>query len=389
MEYLGQATKKDIRNDTTERFVDLPGKSDGQLLFAQHILYHLDNNGIAAVVHNGSAIFSGDAGGGESNIRKHFFDNDWVEAIIQMPSDEFFNTPIHTYLWIFNKNKPPERKDKVILIDSSKQWEQLKKSKGKKRRKMNVNHRLQAVNSLVNFQESNYAKVFDKWHFYYNKQAIMLTNVDEEGNSIDLNDKKSIKLNPSKLTYDFNDEFHEITEFVIEEFEDDNCKKLKEYYDQVLKPKIANIDYKESNLKVVSEGVTHWYDTDKETIIEDNGEQTALGCGKVVVKASYKKATKTKKEHIAITVELTKNLEKDYEIIPYSPDEATNQQNIADFIAKYVNRPFEYLDNVIGVEISFNKIFYQPEQLRKIDKITSDLGDLENELKKLQAELAL
>ncbi len=388
--------KKDIENDTTERFVALPSISDGQFLFTQHILHHLANDGLSVVVHNGSTLFSGDAGSGESNIRKHFFENDWVEAIIQMPTDEFFNTGIYTYLWIFNKNKPDDRKDKLILIDGSNLWEQLKKSKGKKRRQMNPDHRAKIVDAFSQFEDNDFAKVFDKWNFYYNKQSIMLTNVDEEGNSIDLDDKKSIKLNPTKLTYKLNEEPFEITEFIIEDFGDvadplaeENYQSLKEYYDQVLKPKIANIDYKESNLKVVSKGVTHWYDTDKETIIEDDGEQTALGCGKIVVKASFKKATKTKKEQIAITVELTKDLEKDYEIIPYSPFEATNQQNIADFMAKYVTRPFEYLDNVIGVELNFNKIFYQPEKLRSVEKISKSIGELEIDLKKLEAELAL
>lgn len=381
--------KKDIVNDTTERFVALPSISDGQFLFTQHILHHLADDGLSVVVHNGSTLFSGDAGSGESNIRKHFFENDWVEAIIQMPTDEFFNTGIYTYLWIFNKNKPADRKDKLILIDGSNLWEQLKKSKGKKRRQMNPDHRSEIVDTFTQFKDNDFAKVFDKWNFYYNKQSIMLTNVDEEGNSIDLNDKKSIKLNPSKLTYEINDESHEITNFVIEEFEEDNCQSLKEYYDQELKPKIANIDHKESNLKVISKGVTHWYDSDKDTLIEDDGEQTALGCGKIVVKASFKKATKTKKEHIAITVELTKDLEKDYEIIPFNPDEVTNQQNIADFMAKYVTRPFEYLDNVIGVELNFNKIFYRPEPLRTVAEISSDIDDLENDLKNLEAELAL
>ncbi|WP_162419527.1 HsdM family class I SAM-dependent methyltransferase [Cyclobacterium roseum] len=391
--------KKDIENDTTERFVDLPSISDGQFLFTQHILHHLADDGLSVVVHNGSTLFSGDAGGGESNIRKHFFDEDWVEAIIQMPADEFFNTGIYTYLWIFNKNKPAARKDKLILIDGSNLWKQLKKSKGKKRRQMNPDHRAEIVKAFTKFEDNDFAKVFDKWHFYYNKQSIMLTNVDEDGNIIEMPTKtnstgdvveaKSIKPNPSKLTYRLNDEAHEITEFVIEDFEDDNCKNLKEYYDQVFKTIIANIDYKESNLTVVSKGVTHWYDTDKETIIEDDGEQTALGCGKIVVKASYKKATKTKKEHIAIAVELTKDLEKDYEIIPYSPDEATNQQNIQDFMAKFVTRPFEYLDNVIGVELNFNKIFYQPEKLRTVEEITGDINALEKDLKSLEAELAL
>ena len=64
----------------------------------QHIVSHLNDDGFAVEVHNGSTLFSGDAGGGESNIRKYMFDNDWIEAIIQMPSDEFFNTGIYTYL---------------------------------------------------------------------------------------------------------------------------------------------------------------------------------------------------------------------------------------------------------------------------------------------------
>jgi len=381
--------KKDIENDTTERFVALPSISDGQFLFTQHILHHLADDGLSVVVHNGSTLFSGDAGSGESNIRKHFFENDWVEAIIQMPTDEFFNTGIYTYLWIFNKNKPADRKNKLILIDGSNLWEQLKKSKGKKRRQMNPVHRAEIVDAFTQFEDNDFAKVIDKWNFYYNKQSIMLTNVDENGNSIDLNDKKSIKLNPSKLTYDQNDEPNAITDFIIEEYEDENCQSLKEYYVQVMKPKIANIDHKESNLKVFSEGVAHWYDTDMETLIEDDGEQTVLGCGKIEVKASFKKATKTKKEHITITVELTKDLEKDYEIIPYSPDEPTNQQNIADFMAKYVTRPFEYLDNVIGVELNFNKIFYQPEKLRTVAEIAADIAALEAELNCLEQDLMI
>ena len=391
--------RKDIENDTTERFVALPSISDGQFLFTQHILHHLDNDGLAVVVHNGSTLFSGDAGSGESNIRKHFFDNDWVEAIVQMPTDEFFNTGIYTYLWIFNKNKPSERRDKLILIDGSNLWEPLKKSKGKKRRQMNPDHRAKIVQAFTNFEDDDFAKVFDKWYFYYNKQSIMLTNVDEDGHSIQIPTKtnrsgeivesKSIKLDPNKLTYELNDECQEITDFVITDFEDANCKTLKEYYDQVFKPKIAQIDYKESSLKVISESIAYWYDTDNGTIMEDDGSPAALGCGKIVLKASYKKATRTKSEYITLTVELTKDLEKDYEIISYSPDEPTNQRLISDFMAKYVSRPFEHVERVIGVELNFNKIFYKLEKLRSLEEITSDISDLEKELKKLESDLFL
>ena len=129
-------------------FVALPSVSDGQFLFTQHIISQLNDKGLAVVVHNGSTLFSGDAGSGESNIRKHFFDNDYVEAIVQLPTDEFFNTGIYTYLWIFNKNKAPERKDKVIMINASNHFTSMKKSKGKKRKEMLEDNREPIVKGI-------------------------------------------------------------------------------------------------------------------------------------------------------------------------------------------------------------------------------------------------
>ncbi len=397
--------QKDIENDTTERFVALPSISDGQFLFTQHILYHLADDGISVVVHNGSTLFSGDAGSGESNIRKHFFDNDWVEAIIQMPTDEFFNTGIYTYLWVFNKNKPAEHKDKVILINASDLFEPLKKSKGKKRKQMNPANRADIVKTFTDFKDNSYARVFDKWHFYYNKQSIMLTNVDESGMFIEMPTKlnregetveeKSIKLTPVKLVVHTDTEPIEVTEFEITDFDASKFKSLLEYFEEDIKPSISAIDYKEQDVKVFTKDATYWYDQDKETIIEEtknaNGSLSVveMGCGKIVIKSAFKKATKTKGDSISITVELTKDLQKDYEIIPYSPDHMSNQKVISDFMAKYITRPFEYLDNVVGVELNFNKVFYTPEKLRTVAEIKTDLDSLESELATLENELGL
>ena len=96
------------------------------------------------------------------------------------------------------------------------------------------------------------------------------------------------------------------------------------------------------------------------------GKREALGCGKIVVKSAFKKKTKTKPESIVITVELTPDYQKDYEIIPYHRDPDDNRAAIEAFMAKYITKPFEYLENVVGVEINFNKVFYQPEQLRSV-----------------------
>ncbi len=408
--------EKDVKSDETGRFHALPSISDGQFLFTQHILSKLDNdNGFGVIVHNGSTLFSGDAGSGESNIRKHFFDNDWVEALIQMPQDEFFNTGIYTCLWVFNKNKPAERKDKVILIDGSNQWELLKKSKGKKRRQMNAVNRKTIVDAFVNFEDVDYIdstteqsrsfpKVFDKWHFYYNKQSIILTNVDENGKAIQMPTKtnkagetveeKSIKLNPTKIEFVTSDgELLEISDFEITAFDKATYTNLEDYFNQVIKEQISSIDYKESHLKIHTPKAIYSYDSDKETIVETSVaepvEATELGNGKILVKATYKKETKTKDAFIQITVELTKDTVKDYEIIPYLPIEEDNQKQIADFMAKYVTRPFEYSDNVIGVEINFNKIFYVPEQLTPIADLQAELESLENELVNLENELGL
>lgn len=405
--------QKDIQTDQTGRFTALPSISDGQFLFTQHILHKLSDKGFGVVVHNGSTLFSGDAGSGESNIRKHFFQKDWVEALIQMPTDEFFNTGIYTYLWIFNKNKPADRTDKVILINAADLFTPLKKSKGKKRKEMNPENRAEIVKAFTEFKDNEFSKVFDKWHFYYNKQSIVLTNIDENGKYIEMPVKiskesedvaeKSIKLNPTKIIQTGEYGKIELTEFGITDFpkgdyvndigEVCTCdyKNLEQYFNGEIKPLIEQLNYKENPLKVYTSNAVYWYDTDKDTLIEEKkGKQTELGCGKIVIKASLKKDNKTKKvKSIAITVELTQDLQKDYEIIPYSPDKEHNQQNIADFMAKYITKPFEYLDNVEGVEINFNKVFYKPEKLRSITDITTDLSNLEKELADIENNLKL
>jgi type I restriction enzyme M protein len=361
----------------------------------------LAEDGLSIVVHNGSTLFSGDAGSGESNIRKHFFEKDWVEAIVQMPTDEFFNTGIYTYLWIFNKKKPADRANKIMLINASELYIPLKKSKGKKRKEMDLPNRTKIVQALTEFKDNEFAKVFDKWHFYYNRQSIMLTNIDENGRAIELPAKvgksgdesaeKAIKLIPTAITQADQENPIEITEFDITTFDKTQYSSLENYFEAGIKPLIAELDYKEKNLTVFTKDASYHYDADNDTLIEQTKkEKTELGCGKIVIKASLKKDSKTKQaKSISLSIELTRDLQKDYEIIPFSPDEATNQQNIADFMAKYVFKPFEYLDNVIGVEINFNKVFYTPEKLRGVSSVAADLYALEKELAILENDLAL
>jgi type I restriction enzyme M protein len=352
------------------------------------------------VVHNGSTLFSGDAGSGESNIRKWLFDQDLVEAIIQLPTDEFFNTGIYTYIWVFNKQKPAERADKVMLLNAADLCRPLKKSKGKKRKEMDPANRATIVQTLTSFADTHFARVFDKWHFYYNRQAIMLTNVDEDGRSFEeqLPEKinalgettraKSVKLKPQRLVQTEAGETMEWSEFTIRTFDKTVYKSLLDYYERHVSPTVGRFDYKERGLRVETAAATYRYDADRDTLLEEaDSASNALGCGRIVVKSAYKKGTKTQPAHIAITVELTPDYQKDYEIIPFDPNPSANEQQITDFMVRYITRPFRYVENVVGAEVNFNKVFYQPEKLGKVQDIREELAALELELSKLEKEL--
>ena len=371
--------EKAIRNDKTQRFKYVPSISDGQLLFMQHLISKLSVNGMGVVVHNGSTLFSGDAGSAESNIRKWMLDIDIVEAVIQLPTDEFFNTGIYTYLWVLNKRKSGDRLNKVMLINASEKFKPLKKNKGSKRKEIDEASRLEIVETLARFVDNDYARVFDKEFFYFNKQGIMLTNVDEQGRSFasHLKDgKTSLKLSPIAL----DNGVRSLTEFTITDSDD-----LLAFYEQDIKPFIDSLDYKDQPLVVTTDKAIYSFDSDRETIIKQSGaKREELGCGKFVVKAAFKKASKTQAERIEITVELTPDYQKDYEIIPFHRDEVANREAIAAFMAKYITKPFEYLENVVGVEINFNKVFYQPEKLRSVEEILGEIVMLDEELRELE-----
>lgn len=316
--------ESDIKNDETGQFAGgLPAVSDGQLLFMQHILWQLGDKGIAVEVHNGSTLFSGDAGGGESNIRKYIFDHDWVEAIIQMPQSEFFNTGIYTYLWIMNKNKPEDRRNRVALIDGSKGWKLLKKSKGDKRREMLPEHRQAIVDALMNFVPSDICKIYDREYFYYNKQFLTLTDIDENGRSV----------------------------------LDTLCPDGKPL-------KVEEGEYR--------------FDEDRNTLIRVADDQV-VGCGKF----SYK-TKKDRKTGTSVTITyIEPSYINDYEIIPHHFDEAANAAEIQRFMDKYIFKPYVLGKNIVGVELNFNKEFYVPEKMESVDDILDELESLDKEMQAL------
>lgn len=159
----------------------LPKISDGQQLFVLNGLAKLAEDGKMAIVQNGSPLFAGDAGSGPSNIRQYILENDWLETIIQLSTDQFMNTGISTYIWVLNKNKPEINAGKVQLIDASHCYEPRRKSIGTKRNDITDRCRALIVQAYGDFENKIYgskddiyceSKIFDSIEFGYSKIVV-------------------------------------------------------------------------------------------------------------------------------------------------------------------------------------------------------------------------
>ncbi|MFR2381821.1 type I restriction-modification system subunit M [Thomasclavelia spiroformis] len=152
----------------------LPAGGDAQLLFMQSAIDKMDDNlGRAAIISNGSPLFSGNTASGESQIRRWMLENDLIEAIIQMPTDLFYNTGISTYIWLFSKNKRAERKGKIQLIDASSICHKLRKPLGNKKNEFLPEDRAEITKLYANFEEHELVKIFDNTEFIYKEYTVM------------------------------------------------------------------------------------------------------------------------------------------------------------------------------------------------------------------------
>lgn len=171
--------EKSVREEHAERGFagrfgpGLPRVSDGSMLFLLHLISKMREpgqssaGGRAAIVLNGSPLFTGGAGSGESNIRKWVLERDYLEAIIALPTDMFYNTGISTYVWVLSKEKAPERRNKVQLVDGSKLFRKMRKGLGSKRNELGPKD-IQAIVKLYgDFAATDQSKIFDTTDFFY------------------------------------------------------------------------------------------------------------------------------------------------------------------------------------------------------------------------------
>ena len=165
---------KNESNNSNGRFsVGTPRTSDGSLLFLLHLIHKMEiKNSRIGIIFNGSPLFNGDAGSGESEIRKWILKNDFLETIIQLPDQMFFNTGITTFIWILTNNKILEKKGKVQLIDASKFFESMKKNLGDKGKYIS-DEQINEINKLYNLNKENeLCKIYDNEFFGYRKITI-------------------------------------------------------------------------------------------------------------------------------------------------------------------------------------------------------------------------
>jgi type I restriction enzyme M protein len=154
----------------------LPRVSDGSLLFLQHMISKMmpveDGGCRIGIVFNGSPLFTGDAGSGESEIRKWIIENGWLETIIALPDQLFYNTGILTYIWIVTNRKKGIRKGKIQLIDGTSFFERMRKPLGEKRKMLSEEHIAELTRIYGNFVEGEYCKIFDEDDFAYWKVTV-------------------------------------------------------------------------------------------------------------------------------------------------------------------------------------------------------------------------
>ena len=178
--------------------VGLPQKSDGQMLFLLNGIAKLKDTGRMAIIQNGSSLFTGDAGSGPSEIRRYIIENDWLDAIVQLPNDSFYNTGIATYIWIVSKNKPETHRERILLIDASKCCEARRRPIGNKRVDITESCRNLITQAYSEYRSAIFtktledkktvltckSKVLDAISLGYNKITVESPALDDDGNPI-------------------------------------------------------------------------------------------------------------------------------------------------------------------------------------------------------------
>ncbi|MDN7683455.1 class I SAM-dependent DNA methyltransferase [Burkholderia cenocepacia] len=374
-------SKSAVEADASGRFekTRMPPVSDGQLLFLQHAAFHLSETGVATIVHNGSTLFSGDAGSGESQTRIWLLQElDIVEAIVQLPRGEFFNTDISTYLWVLNKSKPKARKGRVILINAEACFSKLKRNLNKKNCEIDAANRKRIVAAFKAYQNGPISKVVSVEDLLYNKVELQVHRHDEDGRAI----SEEVSIESERLLVTLDDETFEILDGHLhsEQFHSATPKNISVIFNEAVKYA--------SSVKVQLEDGTEWSrvgDYGRITL-RKKGKRRDLGLGRILPRA---KVIKSKSgEFVRVDIVVAPLIEKDFEVVSYSKSASKNNELIALHLDKWVREPYEVVGSRVGCEINFNHIFPRAVKVDSAAAVMAKLREVNADIQRLESEFA-
>lgn len=374
------AVERESRRPNGRFVAGLPRISDGQMLFLQHMLSHMapveDGGGRVAIVMNGSPLFTGDAGSGESEIRRWIIENDWLEAIIALPEQLFYNTGIATYIWMLTNRKPINRQGKVQLINATDLWVALRKSLGDKRREISADQIKEIVSIYMGNIENGRSKVFDSSEFGYRKIVVE--------RPLHFN----FQVSPERLER-LNDESAFIN-LAVSKKKDTKVKAQEEELGRAHQQRIL------STLRSISS------DLIKDRSVFEKVLEQSLKNDNLIITAPVKKAILSalseRDETAEICLDKTGKPEPDPEL------RDTENVPLSESIEEYFYRevkphvPDAWVNKTIrdhrdgevgkvGYEINFNRYFYVYKPPRPLEEIESDIKKLEKEIMDLLREV--
>lgn len=365
----------------------LPGTGDAQLLFMQHAINKLDDKkGRAAIITNGSPLFSGGTTSGESQIRRKMLEEDLVEAIISLPSQLFYNTDIGIYIFILSRNKSEDRKGKVQLINAVDMWKPLRKSLGKKRREVDRDNIKQITELYSHFEENKYSKIFSNEDFMY-KEYVVYQPLQRSGA---ITAETIEKLKTSNYFTSNSSIFNEAEFETLKEMNPRSSADEKKYQKYIAGKQFVNdvIDALNNNISDKTYNDYAKFEKALKDIISgiegySTGKITSIAMimsemDKTAVVQKDKKGTvildKTTKD--TEIIKLTKDVEIYFkeEVYPHVPDALWFYE--FDAIKKQGTANKEKL----GAEFPFTRFFYEYVQPEKADELLAEFMKIEESL---------
>jgi type I restriction enzyme M protein len=359
----------------------LTRSSDGQMLFLVNMLSKMKHDtklgSRIAEVHNGSSLFTGDAGQGESNIRRWIIENDWLEAIVALPLNMFYNTGIATYIWVLTNRKPEHRKGKVQLIDATQWYVPLRKNLGKKNCELSDENGQKICDTFLAFEESEQSKIFPNAAFGYWKVTVerplrLAVNLTPDATAnfrkacVDAGEEQlatiidtvAAQLGPSPHN-DFNTFLSSVETLASKAGVKLTSKRLK-----LLQNSLAKKD--ELAVPVIKKV----HKPGKAEAAPLHGRFEATVNGKLCV-VEYEPDTELRDtEQVPLLEEGGIEAFIQREVLPYAVDAWIDESSIK-----------------TGYEISFTRYFYKPQPLRSLEEIRADILALEKETDGLLDEI--